>query len=277
MYSSPVLRPVFLFAIFVLYCSLGVAQETQVSEVKIYRIADSSGPKKILIEGETDKVQLQRGEEASWQNAGPGEDLLVGDRLKLEPYIHVDLRIQGNQEGQLVLLPNVVDRGGTFRLEADPDNEGSIQIALESGALSVDWFRQKLTVMAYGIRTLISGTKVSFLRDPENNHRIAFLDHGTVTFPDHPDLVFEDGNIAILESGSLPVVETITPQKQAWLRGIIRYNAEDIWKAPAIPFYKSPLFYVPAAAVLVGGGVYLISTIDNNKQSDLPEPPPLPR
>lgn len=277
MYSFPVPKPVFLFVTFLLYCSLGLAQEPQGTEVKIYRIADSSGPKKIVIEGETDKVQLQRGEQAGWQNASPGEELIAGDRLKLEPYVHVDLRLQGNQEGQLVLLPNVVDRGGTFRLEDDPDIEGGIQIALESGAMSVDWLRQKLTVIAFGIRTLISGTKVSFLRDPENNKRIAFLDYGTVTFPDHPDLVFEDGKIAILEPRDVPIVETITPQKQAWLRGIIRYNAEDVWKGAPIPFYRSPLFYVPAAALLVGGGVYLISTIDNNKQSDLPEPPPLPR
>lgn len=275
MYSFPVLRPGILFAIFLLYCSMGLAQETPGTEVKIYRIADSSGPKKILIEGETDKVQLQRGEGAGWQAASPGLDLLVGDRLKLDPYIHVDLRIQGNQEGQLVLLPGIVDRGGIFRLEDDPDVEGSVQIALESGAMSVDWFRQKLTVIAFGIRTLISGTKVSFLRDPENNKRIAFLDHGTVTFPDYESVVLEDGDIAILEFGQAPVAEKISLQKQAWLRGIIRYNAEDVWKGSPVPFYRSPLFYVPAAAVLVGGGIYLI--IDNNKESALPEPPPLPK
>jgi len=277
MYSFPVPRPVFLFAIFLLYCSSGLAQEPQGTEVKIYRIADSSGPKKILIEGETDKVQLQRGEQAGWQNASPGEELIAGDRLKLEPYVHVDLRLQGSQEGQLVLLPNVVDRGGTFRLEDDPDIEGGIQIALESGAMSVDWLRQKLTVIAFGIRTLISGTKVSFLRDPENNKRIAFLDHGTVTFPDHEDVIIEAGDIVILEPIQTPLAAKITPQKQAWLRGIIRYNAEDVWKGAPIPFYRSPLFYVPAAAVLVGGGIYLITTIDNNKESDLPGPPPLPR
>lgn len=251
----------------------------QDSNIKIYRIADSSGPKKILIEGETEKVQLRRGENSDWQMAGPGLELLVEDRLKLASYVHVDLRVGGNQEGQLVALPNPTDRGAVFRIQDYSENElAGIQISLESGSMSIEWLRQKLSVVAYGIRTLIGGTKLAFIRDPENNNRILFLDHGAVSFPDYEDLKMEPGDIAILKEGEKPVIVKILPQKQNWLRGIIRYNAEDVWKAPpTTPFYRKPLFYIPAAAVLIGGGAYLVSTLVNEKDSPLPEPPPLPQ
>jgi hypothetical protein len=217
------------------FYSFGRAQESQNSSAIIHRIADSSGPKAIMIEGETDKVQLQREEIPDWQNAKSGLELSVGDRLKLEPYMHVDLRIAGTQEGQLIALPNPPDGGGTFRLQEDPSNgtDGFV-IALESGSMSIDWVRGKLTVIAYSIRTLISGTKVAFLRDPETNKRILFLDDDTVSFPDHPGLKVEPGDMVVLEPGIAPVVTKISPQKQAWLRGIIRYNAADIWEKPII-------------------------------------------
>ena len=274
MHSSPLMKPAIIFMFVFLISFPGWPQG---SNIKIYRIADSSGPKKMLIEKETGKVQLQRGESGDWQNASPGLELLAEDILKLEPYIHLDLRIAGDQDGQLVALPNPIDRGAILRIQKDSDDEAhGIQIHLESGSMSIDWLRQELLLVAYGIRTVIGGTKLAFIIDPENNNRILFLERGAVSFPDHNELKMEPGDIAVLKKGEKPIIAKITPQKQAWLRGIIRYNAEDIWKKGRIPFYRKPLFYVPAAAVLIGSSAYLISTLVNEKDSPLPEPPPLP-
>lgn len=263
--------------------SLSRAQEeAPAPAIVIHRLADSSGPKPLRLDAATEKVQVQPQDSAGWKRAFPAMELHPGDRLKMEPYSHVDIRVEGERQGQLILVPNVLDRGGEILLQPESAEPGEeLRLILKSGALSADWRQGSMAVTAYGVRTRTGGAKVSFLNDPESIQRLLFLESGEIFLPDYPDIAVAPGEVVQLYPGERPVKLAVSPQKAAWLQGIINYNTLLVWEEPAPPgvaWYRRAAFLVPAGLAAAAGGAYLISTLGGDDElSPLPEPPGPPR
>lgn len=272
-----------IWALMMALASLTRAQEeAPAPAIVIYRLADSSGPKPLRLDAATEKVQVQPQDSAGWKSAFPAMELHSGDRLKMEPYSHLDIRVEGERQGRLILVPNVLDQGGEILLQPETATPGEgIQVILESGALSAEWRQGSLAVTAYGVRTLTGGAKVSFLNDPESIQRLLFLESGEISLPDYPDIAVAPGEVVQLYPGERPVKLAVSPQKVAWLQGIINYNTLLVWEElapPGIAWYRKPAFYVPVGLAAVAGGAYLISTLSGEDElAPLPEPPGLPR
>jgi hypothetical protein len=254
-------------------------QATPVGQVE--RIAELiGGGEPVKIDRRSDRVQILRAE-AEWMLIGPDAGVQTDDRLRVRRYVDVRFRVERPRErGRLVLLPEIltsngatvfaVDSVGThadYVVSEDASSRGDLTIEVEGGSLIVDWSAGRLAVIAAGVRTLVTGTRVAWAVDATGDSGFLFLEEGRLTFPDFPELDVRPGQVVTLRRDLPPAVSTPEPTAAARLGEAVRYNGQRIWDGFR-PFWQRPAFFVPGALV-VGGTVGAIVALTGD------DPPPL--
>jgi hypothetical protein len=267
-------RAWFLFAAALLVpAGAGAQEESRVGEIE--RIAELVGGGELVkIERESDRVQVRRG--AQWVLAGPDSRLQMEDMLRVQRYVDVRFKVDRPAErGRLTFLPEVLlpDGARAFSIDSvgphadyvvhqDSTAQRDLTVVVETGSLLVDWSVGRLAVVAAGVRSLITGTRVAYSLDASGDAGEIFLEEGSLTFPDFPGINVAPGQVVFIQRG-LPPTVTAPPAEAAELyETAMRYNGEEIWSR-LTPFWRRPVFLVPAAIAVTGGVVALLLTRDD--------------
>jgi len=246
----------------------------------IKKIVDMSGIKPAEIDSVTEKVKIHRKASGEWIMGAPKKELFWKDRILVEEFTRVVLHIKRkNQRGKIFLLPDSLKtfkKRAVYEIQEDPKKLGRLQAFIEHGSLVVDWAHGKLSVIALGIQSTLSGTKVAFVIDSTRGQGFAFLQQGALVFPDYPNIKMRPMDAVLLRRGMPPVIFVPDFQAASEIRNFIHYNSKNLW-SQFIPWWQKPIFYVPTAAVGAGASVYIISQIIAKKEEpDLPGPPDPP-
>jgi hypothetical protein len=273
MNSSSTLRLITIIVAFILlFFSQVWAQPDPRIKIKNIIADYYSKDKKVFDKDETTERIRYKRDGKDWPTY-PGCELRVGDSLKVESNMFFDVTIiQGDQEQYLYFMIEDKNKDVECAIKKvfiDRLKLQVIEIDIKSGSLKAEGSGY-LAVIKNGIRTLI-GSKVTFMRHPLTGKSILFLEEGSVSFLDYEDITIKPDEIAILQSGpgQKPEIQQPDSQELERLKDVVKYNTEYPWAKP-FPWY------IPAGAVLIGGGVYLI-TRDGKEDSTLPGPPDLPQ
>ncbi|MDR8392224.1 hypothetical protein NC796_13810 [Aliifodinibius sp. S!AR15-10] len=238
----------------------GWAQEEVIG--RIQRIADISSAKPVLIDEETDRVQIQREE---WINARPKIDLFRRELMQVKKNIRADLRIRlPDQKGNIFLVPNspdtlhMIKEEGIYRITETPEKLGGFKLLVVKGSLVFDWLYGKLRVDAVGVSIDISGTSAAIVVDDSGDQGIVFLEQGTISFPEFPNIQVNSMEAFLLRRGLPPTKFDLGAQQAQQLQDFVQYNVKDVWSRFR-PWWQKPKFYIPALAITVGGGIILLS------------------
>jgi hypothetical protein len=235
--------------------------ESQVVIGRIDRIAEVSGARRERqIREPTVRVQrLTRGE---WESLGPGAVLRSADQLRVQRFTDVRVAVEGtSHRGTLILLPELMDRTGTLRVfpatagaTAARDAQYNIStstlpsqdltVNIGRGALVVDWAYGRLSVVAAGTRTLVTGTRLLVEADDAGETGTIYLETGQISFPDYPDIQAVPGQVVYLQRGVAPLVQIAPPSVVRAARSSGDFHLEEVWAA------ASRLWMIPAVAAV---------------------------
>ena len=199
------LRLIGIIILCVLFFSNIWAQDNEQTIARIDRIKDIK--KKKYIKKETDRVKVKRQQTGDWFNAAPDTCLFRRDRILVAKDTRVELELKGKyQQGMLVLAPDSPDlskekdkrtlpvkiSSALYEIREETDSFevkklGLASVLVERGSLVADWAHGKLSIIAANIRTLFTGTEVSFTIDSTGTEGFIFLKSGSLKFPDYPD------------------------------------------------------------------------------------------
>lgn len=179
--------------------------------------------------------------------------ILYRDIVRLRERIYLDLSFDQSDFRTEVYLGST-DAAGTGSYEILENTVGALrglQLVVKQGVMVVDHARGDLLVVAHGIRTRIFGTRVLFMVDSAAQEGTVYLSEGHLSFPDYAIDVQGKNRVWKLKPGLAPV-EVFAPASDPsrWQRDV-KYSTESVWHAT--PFWQSPAFLVPAAAVVAGG------------------------
>jgi hypothetical protein len=254
----------------------------QAGEVgRIDRIAEVlGGRRERLIKQASERVQAQNAGSTTWANLAPDAQVLDTNRLRVERFTDVRLRVQRpSHRGFLIFLPELLERNGNrafpapaqgtpvrealYSLNNVSGNTQDLVVSIQQGALVVDWVHGRLEVVAAGTRTVITGTRLAVEADPGDDTGTIFLETGTINFPDYPDVQVAAGQVIRLRRGLPPELGVLTPAALSAAQSSVRYHARGVWSR-ANPFWTRPGFYVPALGVAAGGVAWTIATLLNS-------------
>jgi hypothetical protein len=249
---------------------------------RIERVAQVlGGSEPVQIRAASDRVQLRRGATGPWLLVGPDSELVESDHLRVRRYVDVRLRVERpTQRGQLVFLTELLGPmgGRPFQVGnvgaqsdyvlgdtaavAGAAAADELVVTVESGGLVVHWSAGRLAVIAAGVRTIITGTRVAFALDATGDNGLVYLDEGSISFPDFPTVTVDEGDEVRLTRGLPPVVTTPPASTASAYSEAVRYNGEQVW-AQLRPFWLKPSFYVPALATVAGTTTWLLLRPDD--------------
>ena len=201
------LRLIGIIILCVLFFSNIWAQDNEQTIARIDRIKDIK--KKKYIKKETDRVKVKRQQTGDWFNAAPDTCLFRRDRILVAKDTRVELELKGKyQQGMLVLAPDSPDlskekdkrtlpvkiSSALYEIREETDSLevkklGLASVLVERGSLVADWAHGKLSIIAANIRTLFTGTEVSFTIDSTGTEGFIFLKSGSLKFPDYPSFL----------------------------------------------------------------------------------------
>lgn len=128
---------------------------------------------------------------------------------------------------------------------------GGLQLVVKQGVMIVDHARGELLAVAAGIRTRIFGTTVLFSVDAGDATGTMFLREGHIAFPDYSIDASGQDRAWRLRRGQAPVELVLTASELKSWRQEVKYATQSVWQR--VPFWQSPSFLLPAAAVVAGG------------------------
>lgn len=254
---------VFVFAALALL----LAEESQAQAYgRVHRLAE--GRRGRLVET-TDRATIWK--ERSPRFARLGGQLYDRELLRLERGLRLDLRIDrpdlvsrqvmASDAGTLAqpaldFVDVAFDGQGIYELREDPRQLKGLELLLVKGMMWLELQRGGIAVRAAGTVTHVNGTEVVFVVDRDSTEGVVYLQHGQISFPDFPALRVEDGQAWRLRAGQPPELLTLPAAQQRRWRDIARYNRRTVWHKV---WWKRPLFYIPAGALLAGGAAYLLT------------------
>jgi hypothetical protein len=260
-----------LFAVILLLPADGRAQEeSRVGEIE--KVAELVGGGEVVrIDRESDRVQVRRGTE--WALAGPASGLLTKDLLRVQRYVDVRFRVDRPAErGRLTFLPEALlpDGARAFSIDSvgphadyvvleDSTAQRDLTVVVETGSLVVNWSVGRLAVVAAGVRSLITGTRVAYAMEASGDAGQIFLEEGSLSFPDFPEIDVRAGQIVFIQRGLPPRVSDPGSEEVELYQLAILYNDEEVWEGSTTPpFWRRPAFFIPAAVAVTGGVVALL-------------------
>jgi hypothetical protein len=246
----------------------GLAQDTRVGRIE--RIAQLlAAPKPIRVETASERVQISRGASETWIHAAPNQDVLQQDQLRVQRHVDVRVKVERRtQRGWLTFLPEVLLQNGQrvfdvgviesfaqYEIPDDATGGSELAVAIQSGALIVDWRAGRLRVVAAGDTALVTGTIAVFAVSADGNSGWLFVQEGTVALA---GVAVAAGQIARLQRGVTPLISRPQPAQMRDYQTATRYNAQRVWSAGR-PFFVSPQFLVPAVGLIAGATVYAVT------------------
>ncbi len=250
----------------VLVLSTGLNAQDNAGKIK--EIKDTSKQPHSNIHGSTERVQVQRGSAGRWWDAQEGSLVGAGTRVRVlqQTYAWVQLNSR-NQKGDVVVSPIGPDSSQTeaiYEINENIDQIEGVELLLVKGTMVVNWLHGKLQVIAAEIPVLFIGTRVVFVVGDNGRQGYMFLREGVIKFPRHPGTTIYPGQIAKLVTGQAPQVLRPGAARVEQLNRFTEYNIKTLWHRPR-SFWKKPRFYVPATAAVIGGGILIaVSGNDDN-------------
>ncbi len=169
----------------------------------------------------------------------------------------LDLRfVREDLESRAILGTRLEDVGIYEILDSTVAGLTRLQLVVRQGVLVVEHAAGELEAVAAGIRARFTGTTVLFRVDETESSGIVYLMEGTMYYPDYDLTVTGPDRAWALRRGERPVPLTLAPEAHRLWQREIAHNASSAWRPP---FWRRPAFYLPAAAALAGGGVYLLT------------------
>jgi hypothetical protein len=180
--------------------------------------------------------------------------LLYQDIVRLRERIVIDLSFrQPELETDVYLGSRQLADVGSYEILRDSvGSVGGLELVVKQGVMIVEHARGGLLAVAAGIRTRIFGTTVLFAVDADDAAGTVFVREGHIAFPDY-GIDAPGGNRAWhLRRGQAPVELILTgPELRRWQQEV-EYTTQSVWHRT--PFWQTPKFLLPAAAVAGGIG-----------------------
>ncbi len=231
---------------------------------KIERILSLDGGARRTIREATPLVQVQQTGVPEWSDVAPGSPLFSGAEMRVERYLDARVRVESeNHRGYIAFLPELWERGsgrvvrvgdaetrvreGRYSVTRSSDGARGVTVAIERGAVAIDWRSGELSLEAAGTGVLVYGTRLAVVVDSAGTVGRLFLVSGLVTLPQHPDFVVRSGRWIQLRPFPLPPIEEPLSAPEARLaREAVQYHASAAW---------SPGLLRPRNAFFAAGGV----------------------
>jgi hypothetical protein len=267
-------------ATLVVFASLAIGLHNDMSPLSaqarvghIERIAElRENARPVTLKVASDRFSIRRSPSTEWIPIGPETVLYENDRLRVSSYVDVRLEVERPaQRGRIVFTHEVRDDEGarvfdvlagpgpaSYSLVRDSAGTGDLGLAIESGALVIDWRGGRLTILAAGHPAVIVSTRVTFAMDAGGDTGFLFVQEGTVAFPASNNLLVQAGQVAQLQRGVAPVIIGQQPAVVERYTDATQYNARTIW-SQMTPFWKKPTFYLPAIGVVAGTTAFLVT------------------
>jgi hypothetical protein len=239
---------------------------------RVERIAQLlRAPEPVTINSPSMAVQIRRGAD-EWLPIGPNTTLYLDDGLRVQRYVNVRLQINRRaQRGRLTFLPEVLlENGGRvfdvgeidgeahYEFPADTTARNELAVAIQSGALVIDWRAGRLRIHAAGHDVLITHTRVLFALDATGDAGWLFVEDGAVSLPAFDGMVVRAGELARLQRGLPPTLSVPAAQRLAEYQNATEYHANRVWSGSR-PFWARPAFYVPAVGIVAGATVFAVT------------------
>lgn len=169
----------------------------------------------------------------------------------------LDLRFVREDLRSRAILGTRLDQVGTYEIgDTTVAGVSRLQLVVRQGVLVIEHAAGEIEAVAAGIRTRITATTVLVQVDPTESSGMLYLKEGTMHYPDYDLTVTEPNSAWELRRGERPVPLTLEAAAHRLWQREIAHNVRSAWRPP---LWRRPAFYVPAAAALVGGGVYLLT------------------
>jgi hypothetical protein len=188
------------------------------------------------------------------------------DIIRLGQQVFLDLGFFGEDiESRAILGTRSLSAQGAYTVQENTvDDIGGLELVVRQGVMVVEHVRGRLTTVAAGVRTRIFGTTVLLSVNEDGNEAHFYLPEGSVGFTQWTDLAFVEaganGRAWRLREGERPEELLITAQMRDRWRDEVRYNSTQVWQTTPTPFWQKPQFYVPAALVVAGTAVLVLTS-----------------
>ncbi len=216
---------------------------------RVARIAEKKG---VLVDS-TSGAELWRSGGALRAHVRLADTLLYQDIVRLRERIVLDLQFrQSAVETDVYLGSRRLSQVGNYEILRDSvGNVSGLTMVVKQGVMVVDHARGQLLILAAAIRTRVFGTTVLFQVDPGEATGTVFLQEGHIDFPDYNLDAKGKDRAWRLHAGQPPVELPLTAEEVKHWRQELKYITHSVWQSKA--FWQKPQFFVPAAAVVVGG------------------------
>ncbi len=199
--------------------------------------------------------------------ARQGDVLRLEDLLKLESGLLLGLYIDGfgtrgrysfaSELGGIdAVVTDTLSREGIYEIGPDPRRLKGLEFVLRKGQLFFQQLAGGVSVRAGGTIAHVDGTEALVVVGADTTRGLLYLKEGHVRFPDYPDLGVGDNQLWRLRAGQPPQPLALgVASLDAWRR-LADFHRK--YLSPK-PFWQKPSFFLPAAAVVIGGAVLLFS------------------
>jgi hypothetical protein len=169
----------------------------------------------------------------------------------------LDLRFVRADLASRAILGTRLDQVGTYEIgDTTVAGVSRLQLVVRQGVLVIEHAAGEIEAVAAGIRARITATTVLVQVDPTESSGIVYLREGTMHYPDYDLTVTEPNSAWVLRRGERPEPLMLAPAAHRLWQREIAHNVRSAWRPP---LWQRPGFYIPAAAAVVGGGVYLLT------------------
>jgi hypothetical protein len=228
---------------------LGGAARAQQEVGVVSRIAEKKGK----FVDQTSRAELWRTGGELHMQVKRSAPVLLRDIVRLRERIFINLSFdQPAFKTEVYLGSTETSVLGSYEILQDSVGAVSgLELVVKQGVMVVDHARGELLVLANGIRTKIFGTTALFVVDSISGEGTAYLSEGHLSFPDYGMDATGTNRVWRLRPGQ-PPVEVFAPaaDPERWQRQV-KYTTQSVWHAT--PFWQTPGFLLPAAAVVAGG------------------------
>lgn len=193
--------------------------------------------------------------------------LLFQDIVRLRERIVVDLSFrQPSLETNVYLGSRQLADVGSYEILRDSvGTVGGLQLVVKQGVMIIQHAHGGLLAVAADIRVRIFGTTVLFVVEPDGASGTMFVQEGHIAFPDYGIDASGRNRAWHLQRGQPPTELTLTdPELKRWQQEV-KYSTQSVWHRT--PFWQSPAFLVPAAAVVGGVGCLAAGCFGGNNDS----------
>ena len=250
---------IFYSLLVALVASLAVGMQAQAQEQvghveKIATVLDRDLPSVALDTADVRRVQMLQPQRIV--KNGP---FLVRDLVQLYRPVDVHMRFEhGVNKTDLFLYPGG-GRVGAYEVLPDTlDPLTDFQLAVKQGELIAEHYAGRFVATIAGFFVNVDGTKVLFRVDEPDSLGFVYLSKGSLSFPQHGIRVRKGKKLAWnLVKGSPPQPVVLSALQVKKFEEEVKYHSQRVWGRSSRPWWQRPKFYIPAAAVVTGGIIYV--------------------